>query len=116
MKLSLSRAVLFSALPLCYTKVEGAKPAFAGKVKAVLDTTTTIPSNDALLAGDLQSSGAIGIELAESSQSLQVRGGAGSSSLTENLTICFYFLTWYALNVVYNSKCFSFGFAISFVK
>lgn len=45
---------------------------------------------------------------------LQVRGGAAnvaassnpSSNLMENLTICFYFLAWYALNVIYNSELF----------
>ena len=34
----------------------------------------------------------------------RMRGGAMSSALMERLKIGFYFATWYALNIVYNSK------------
>lgn len=42
-------------------------------------------------------------EVTHSISSMHVRGGI-SSSFVEKLTICVYFLAWYALNVVYNSK------------
>jgi hypothetical protein len=111
MKLNLSFALLLSAL--CCS-VEGAKPAFTGKVRAVLGKKI-VSSEDRLLASDVQQRAAEGIEFNGSSHNLQVRGGA-SSSMIENLTICFYFLTWYALNVVYNSKFLSFLFILGFGK
>lgn len=35
----------------------------------------------------------------------RIRGGAGTSGFMQRLEIAGYFIAWYALNVVYNSKC-----------
>ncbi|CAJ1970358.1 unnamed protein product [Cylindrotheca closterium] len=54
-------------------------------------STTTTTTTTAIVEGD------------DSKDKIQIRGGATTSSnLVENLTICFYFLAWYALNVIYN--------------
>jgi len=53
---------------------------------------------------DLTSYPEVSIATSMEENHLQVRGGSSTTTnnLMENLTICFYFLAWYALNVIYN--------------
>jgi hypothetical protein len=102
MNLTLTYALMLTAVG----SIEAAKPSFSGSVKAVLDKQS-LHQREGLLVADVQQKAAAttseGLETREMTDNLHVRGGASISSI-ENLTICFYFLAWYALNVVYNSK------------
>jgi hypothetical protein len=102
MKLTLSYPLLLTAV----CSIEAAKPSFSGSVKAVLDKQS-LHQREGLLVADVQQNAVAtaseALKTTDMTDNLHVRGGASTSSI-ENLTICFYFFTWYALNVVYNSK------------
>ena len=106
MRFSLS-AVLFAAL--CVSTL-ATRPAFgASKVSLIHAPKKSQVATYAELSIVEQEASTTGDDDDTTKDQIQIRGGASkvattSSNLIENLTICFYFLAWYALNVIYNSE------------
>ena len=105
MKFNLRYVSLF--LAAACSSVEAVRtPQFsAGTVKGLVNTKLNERSIAEVQHKAVRVSEDIQSEDFEVADNLQIRGGdSASSGMIENLKIGFYFLAWYALNVIYNSK------------
>jgi len=100
MRFSVS-AFLFAAL---WVSTESTKPAFStrasNKVSLVEAADPISYYPEVTMDSSLDSKNAAKVRGGASKDA--VAPAASSSDLIEKMTICFYFLTWYALNVIYN--------------